>query len=169
MTRVKAGIALGSNLGDRRAQIVAARDFVFSLHGDDEAPRRSELYETEPVDCAPGTAAFLNAVVEIETPLAPMDLLQKLRNYERSSGRAKDRAKNSPREIDLDLLYMGELRLDSSALVLPHPRMVSRRFVLQPLADIRADLVLPGQIASIAQLLSALAPEPAARLVTREW
>ena len=146
MTGVKAGIALGSNLGDRRAQIVAARDCVFSLHGDDEAPRRSELYETEPVD-----------------------LLQKLRNYERGSGRAKDRAKNSPREIDLDLLYMGELRLDSSALVLPHPRMVSRRFVLQPLADIRADLVLPGQIASIAQLLSALTPEPAARIVTREW
>jgi 2-amino-4-hydroxy-6-hydroxymethyldihydropteridine diphosphokinase len=166
---VKAGIALGSNLGDRRANIAAGRDFVISLHDGAEAALVSGMYETEPVDCAPGTAAFLNAVAEIETSLAPMDLLQKLRDYECSSGRAANRAKNSPREIDLDLLYMGELHLDSSALVLPHPRMVSRRFVLQPLADIRGALVLPGQTANVAQLLSALPPDPAVRLVAREW
>jgi len=166
---VKAGIALGSNLGDRHSQIAAGRDFVLTLHEGVEAPLCSELYETEPVDCAPGTAAFLNAVVEIETSLAPMDLLQRLRDYEHGSGRSEQRAKNSPRAIDLDLLYADKIRLDSPALVLPHPRMTSRRFVLQPLADIRADLVLPGQIASIAELLSALPPEPAVRLVARDW
>jgi 2-amino-4-hydroxy-6-hydroxymethyldihydropteridine diphosphokinase len=166
---MKAGIALGSNLGDRRARIVAGRDFVFSLHEGAEAPLCSALYETEPVDCAPDTAAFLNAVVEIETSLEPSDLLQKLRGYEQASGRNEQRAKNSPREIDLDLLYADDLRLDSSSLVLPHPRMTGRRFVLQPLADVRADLVLPGQIASIAKLLSALPPEPAVRFVARDW
>ncbi|MFM8789391.1 MAG: 2-amino-4-hydroxy-6-hydroxymethyldihydropteridine diphosphokinase [Chthoniobacterales bacterium] len=166
---MKTGIALGSNLGDRRAQIAVGRDFVLSLHEGVEAPLCSGLYETEPVDCAPGTAAFFNAVVEIETSLAPLDLLQKLRDYEQASGRNERRAKNSPREIDLDLLYADNLRLASPALVLPHPRMTSRRFVLQPLSDICADLVLPGQSASIAQLLSALPPEPAVRLVARDW
>ena len=166
---MRAGIALGSNLGDRRAQIAAGRDVVFSLHEGAPAPLCSGLYETEPVDCAPETAAFLNAVVEIETSLAPLHLLQKLRDYEQTAGRADDRAKNSPREIDLDLLYADDLRLDSSTLTLPHPRMASRRFVLQPLADIRADLVVPGQSTSIAELLSALPPEPAVRLVARDW
>ncbi len=166
---MKTGIALGSNLGDRRAQIAAGRDFLIGLHEGPDAPLSSGLYETEPVECAPGTAAFLNAAVEIEISLAPMELLQKLRAYEQTLGRAKDRAKNSPREIDLDLLYADNLRLDSSTLVLPHPRMASRRFVLQPLADIRADLVLPGQTATVAQLLSGLPPEPAVRLVARDW
>jgi len=166
---MKAGIALGSNLGDRRAQIAAGRDFVFSLHEGAPAPLCSGLYETEPVDCAPGTAAFLNAVVEMETPLEPLELLQQLLAYERTAGRAEHCAKNSPREIDLDLLYMGSVRFDSPALVLPHPRMTSRRFVLQPLADIRADLTLPGKKATVAQLLSALPPEPAVRLVARDW
>ena len=166
---MKAGITLGSNLGDRRAQIAAGRDFVFSLHESAAAPLCSGLYETEPVDCAPDTAAFLNAVVEIETSLEAPDLLHKLRDYEHSSGRSKHHAKNSPREIDLDLLYADDLRLDSSALVLPHPRMTSRRFVLQPLADVRADMVLPGQTTTVAQLLCALPPAPAVRLVARDW
>jgi len=166
---VKIGIALGSNLGDRRSQIAAGRDFVIGLHEDSPSPLCSGLYETEPVGCAPGTAAFLNAVVEIETSLEPLELLQKLRAYERTLGRAEDRAKNSPRELDLDLLYMGNVLLDSPALVLPHPRMTSRRFVLQPLADIRTDLVVPGQTATVVQLLSALPPEPAVRLIARDW
>jgi len=166
---MKAGIALGSNLGDRRTQIAAGRDFVLSLHKGVESPLCSGLYETEPVDCAPGTAAFLNAVVEIETSLEPSDLLRKLRDYEQASGRNEHCAKNSPRQIDLDLLYVDTLHLDSSTLVLPHPRITSRRFVLQPLSDIRADLVLPGQSARIAQLLSALPPEPAVHLVAHDW
>ena len=166
---MKAGIALGSNLGDRRAQIAAGRDFVFSLHESAAAPFCSGLYETEPVECAPGTGAFLNAVIEIETSLEPPDLLQRLRDYEHSSGRSEHRAKNSPRALDLDLLYAGKIRLDSPALVLPHPRMTSRRFVLQPLADIRAVLLLPGQSATVAQLLSTLPPDPAVRLLARDW
>jgi 2-amino-4-hydroxy-6-hydroxymethyldihydropteridine diphosphokinase len=166
---MRTGIALGSNLGNRATQMAGARDFIFAFHEGSDAPVCSALYETEPVGCVAGTAAFFNAVVEIETSLAPHDLLRKLRDYELASGRAEKRAKNSPREIDLDLLYAGAVQMATGELVLPHPRMTSRRFVLQPLADIRADLILPGQSSSVAQLLSALPPEPAVRLVAREW
>jgi len=166
---MKTGIALGSNLGDRAVRMAAARDFIFALHEGSPPPLVSGLYETEPVGCVAGTAAFFNAVIEIETSLAPHDLLRKLRNHELASGRAEKRAKNSPREIDLDLLYVDDLRVDSAVLVLPHPRMTSRRFVLQPLSDIRADLILPGQGSSVAQLLSDLPAAPAALLVTTKW
>lgn len=166
---MRTGIALGANLGDRRANLSAGRDCVLALHDGDAPFGCSALYETEPVGCAPGTAAFLNAVIEIETTLEPLALLQKLRDGERRSGRGEERAKNSPRELDLDVLYAGQTRLDSPALVLPHPRIASRRFVLQPLSDIAPDLVLPGQTATVAQLLSSLPPEPAVRLVAREW
>lgn len=166
---MRTGIALGSNLGDRLAQLAAARDFVFLLHQGSSAALFSGLYETEPVDCKPGTDAFLNAVVEIETRLEPADLLRRLCAFERESGRPQIRAENSPRKIDLDLLYVGDALIDSPKLVLPHPRMTTRRFVLQPLADIRADLVLPGLRASVGELLSGLPPNPAVRLVARHW
>ena len=166
---MKTGIALGSNLGDRAAQMAAARNFIFHLHEGTDLPLCSALYETEPVGCVAGTAAFFNAVIEIKSSRAPHDLLPKLLAYELASGRAEKRAKNSPREIDLDLLYVDDLRIDSPMLVLPHPRMTSRRFILQPLAEIRADLILPGQSLSAAQLLSGLPAAPAVRLVATEW
>ena len=166
---MKAGIALGSNLGDRAEHIDAATRFIFSLHTGPDAPLRSAVYETEPVDCAPGTAAFFNAVMEIESPLEPAALLARLREFENQQGRASERANNSPRVIDLDLLYLGDTRLESPELTLPHPRMTTRRFVLQPLADIRPDLVLPGQTLTVAQLLAALREKPAARLAAYEW
>lgn len=166
---MRAGIALGSNLGDRAARMGAARDFVFSLHEGPGAAAGSALYETDPVDCPPGTAPFLNAVVEIESNLDPEAILRRLRDYEQKSGRGATGPRNSPREIDLDILYAGDLRRASPALILPHPRMMSRRFVLQPLADIRPDLVLPGGDDSVAVLLSRLPPLPAVRLVARDW
>jgi 2-amino-4-hydroxy-6-hydroxymethyldihydropteridine diphosphokinase len=166
---MKTGIALGSNLGDRAAQMAVARDFIFTLHEGSDAPLGSALYETEPVGCVAGTAAFFNAVVEIETNLEPLHLLQRLHRYENESGRAPIRPKNRPREIDLDLLYAGAVQMATGELVLPHPRMTSRRFVLQPLADIRADLILPGQSSSVAQLLSGLPAAPVARLVSTKW
>ncbi len=166
---VRTCIALGSNLGDRAAHMAAGRDFAFSLHAGNDAPLCSGLYETDPVDCAPDTAPFLNAVLEIESQDDAGDLLRRLRGFEAAAGRAGARGKNSPRPIDLDLLYMQELRNDSPSLQLPHPRMTSRRFVLQPLADIRPHLVLPGQNLTVAALLSLLPAAPAVRLVARTW
>jgi 2-amino-4-hydroxy-6-hydroxymethyldihydropteridine diphosphokinase len=166
---MKAGIALGSNLGDRAARLAAAKRFLSSLHAGPGAPLCSALYETEPVDCAPGTAAFLNAVVEIKSPLEPLDLLARLREFERQQGRALDGGRNTPRQLDLDLLYAGDNQMDTPALVLPHPRMTTRRFVLQPLAEIRPDLVLPGHHLTVAQLLAALPASPAARPADCAW
>jgi 2-amino-4-hydroxy-6-hydroxymethyldihydropteridine diphosphokinase len=166
---LKTGIALGSNLGDRLAQMTAARDFVMAMHEGGQAPLCSGLYETDPVDCAPGTEPFLNAVVEIDTSLAPATCLAKLRDFEQSTGRAEFRDRNSPRAIDLDLLYMGGLHSDTPDLQLPHPRMTQRRFVLQPLADIRPDLALSVDEQPITYLLARLPAAPAVRLVGSHW
>lgn len=166
---MRTGIALGSNLGDRRTRLAAARALVFSLHEGAEPALCSGLYETEPVDCTPGTNPFLNAVVEVRTRLEPENLLRRLQEFERRSGRAAQRGKNSPREIDLDLLYMDQLLNNSPAVTLPHPRMTERRFVLQPLADICPDYVVPGQKSTVTDLLSQLSPDQCVRLLSREW
>lgn len=166
---MKTGIALGSNLGDRTAHLVAARQFLSTLHEGQDTPLCSGLYETEPVGCAPGTAPFLNAVIEIETSLTPDTLLVHLREHETTAGRAWPHPGNRPRTIDLDLLYAGSLRLETPSLTLPHPRLASRRFVLQPLAGIRSDLILPGRDETVAALLSRLPAAPAVQLVASRW
>ncbi len=141
MARV--GISLGSNLGDRLARLRAA---VAALERVRSSPRLllSSLYETDPVDCPPGSGAFLNAVIEIETGFSPLDLLAHTQAIERELGRPSLHQRNAPRTVDLDLLYYDQVSLDEPDLVLPHPRMWERAFVLAPLAEIRPDLVPPG-------------------------
>ena len=161
---MRCGIALGSNIGDRMAHLRAARSALESLHQGESAPLVSPVYETEPVDCKPGTAAYLNAVMEIETDRDPAALLHALQQIERSMGRPSEHPRNAPRTLDLDLLYAGDLTLQSAELTLPHPRIATRRFVLQPLADLRPELILPNADRSIAALLSALPLSPAVQL-----
>lgn len=166
---MKTGIGLGSNLGNRAELMAAARTFVYAHHEGPVGPLCSALYETDPVDCTPDSMPFLNAVVEIDTPLPPAMLLARLQSFEQAAGRPQHRAKNTPRAIDLDLLYAGDLLLDTPALILPHPRMTTRRFVMQPLADIRPDLVLPPGETGVASLLAALPSAPSVRLIARRW
>ena len=164
---MRCGIALGSNVGDRLAHLAAARDALEKLHTGTQAPLVSQIYETEPVDCAPGTVPFLNAVMEIETTLEPLALLHALHRIERELGRPAEHGHHTPRTIDLDLLYAGGLTLATPELTLPHPRLPARRFVLAPLADIRPGLILPGFGASIAEILAQLPPgQPANRLAS---
>jgi len=141
MARV--GISLGSNLGDRLAHLRAA---VARLDEVRSTSHRlvSPIFETEPVDCPPGSGAFYNAVVEIETDLAPLDLLAATQAIEGELGRPALHEINAPRSVDLDLLYYGDHVLDLPGLVLPHPRMFVRPFVLKPLAAIRPDLIPDG-------------------------
>ncbi|NLT70400.1 MAG: 2-amino-4-hydroxy-6-hydroxymethyldihydropteridine diphosphokinase [Verrucomicrobiaceae bacterium] len=141
MARV--GISLGSNLGDRPAHLRAA---VAALEPVRSSPHLllSSVYETDPVDCPPGSGAFLNAVIEIETELSPLDLLARTQAIERELGRPSLHQRNAPRTVDLDLLYYDQVRLAEPALTLPHPRMWERAFVITPLAEIRPDLVPPG-------------------------
>ncbi len=146
MARV--GISLGSNLGDRLAHL---REAVTRLGPArcGESLRLSPIYETEPVDCLPGSGAFYNAVVEIESPLAPLDLLTFTQSIERELGRPEVRDRNAPRTIDLDLLYYDDLVVALPGLQLPHPRMLQRAFVVLPLASIRSDLVPPSVMQSL--------------------
>lgn len=157
---MRCGIALGSNIGDRGEYLRDARAALAKLHEGPRTPLVSAVYETEPVDCKPGTAAYLNAVMEIETSLDPASLLRALQRIEQAAGRPARRPHNAPRTLDLDLLYAGDCVLDTTELTLPHPRLAQRRFVLQPLADIRPELVLPGANRSIAELLAGLPQSP---------
>lgn len=166
---MKVLIGLGSNLGNRMAHMKSARDFVFSLHEGTPPPACSPLYETDPVGCADHAPPFLNAVVAIESSLEPGDLLRRLRNFERESGRSKHTAKNAPRTMDLDLLCADNLCISTTTLTVPHPRMTTRRFVLQPLADIFPDFVVPGKNQTASALLATLPDTPGARLVARSW
>ena len=148
------GIALGSNLGDRAANIQRGIDLLLAahvpgIHLNASAP----VYETEPVDCAPGTQAFLNTVIEVSADCTPQELHMHLKAIEHALGRPDQRERNSPRTLDLDLLYADDIVSTDPVLILPHPRLHLRRFVLEPLTDIRPELVLPGQSDTVATLL----------------
>jgi 2-amino-4-hydroxy-6-hydroxymethyldihydropteridine diphosphokinase len=140
---MRAGIALGSNLGDRNALLQDAIGHLRMIHESGDF-LLSSLHETEPVDCAPGSPPFLNAVAEIGTSLQPLELLRRLQGQEIRSGRPKNHPRNASRTLDLDILYCDEMSLHHPELDLPHPRMLDRAFVIAPLAEIRPELKLPG-------------------------
>jgi 2-amino-4-hydroxy-6-hydroxymethyldihydropteridine diphosphokinase len=166
---MRAGIALGANIGERRGSLTTARDRIFDLPGARPPFLFSSLYETEPVGCEPEAEKFLNAVVEIGYPGAAHDLLIALQEIEQALGRPRDHARNRSRTIDLDLLYHGAHRMEENDLQLPHPRLVLRAFVLQPLAEIRPNLVLPGENRTISQLTAELGPTPSVVRAGLQW
>lgn len=166
---MRAGIALGANLGDRIASLTNARDGIFALTDVSPPLLSSALYETEPVECEPGAEKFLNAVVEIGYAGSSLQLLEDLKKIESALGRQPDRKRNRSRTIDLDLLYHGARTLDEPQLRLPHPRLHLRGFVLQPLAEIRPDLVLPEQTRSVRELAEELSPGPGVVRSARQW
>lgn len=152
------GIALGSNVGDRLQFLRKAVKAMQSAPLKAAIAAAAPVYETTPVDCPEGSGNFLNTVVELECEAGPHVLLDALRQIENDLGRPADHVHHAPRTIDLDVLYAGELVLRDERLHIPHPRIRSREFVLRPLADIRPDLVLPGEKVSVARLLSSLTP-----------
>jgi 2-amino-4-hydroxy-6-hydroxymethyldihydropteridine diphosphokinase len=153
---MRAGVALGSNLGDRLANLSAARHAISGLPGVSPPFLASSVFETEPIGCEPGATSFLNAAIEFSYHGEAGDLWHDLRKIEVELGRPARHERNVSRPIDLDLLYFGDRIVSSDALTLPHPRMFERAFVLQPLADIAPDTVLPGQTKTIRRLLASL-------------
>lgn len=166
---MRAGVAFGSNLGDRLAALCAARAAVCGLEGVSGPFRQSSVYETEPVGTDAAAAPFLNAVLELEYAGRPTTLLDALQSIEQQMGRPSKRPRNSDRVIDLDLLYAGNIVLQSEHVVIPHPRLHLRRFVLTPLAEIRPELVLPGREVSIAALLAGLADDAEVEKAREQW
>ena len=170
-----AAIALGANLpspaGPPEATLAAAVQCLASLG---RITARSSLYSTAPVGLLADQPRFLNAVVALETDLAPRDLLDALLTIERDF--CRDRAAtlpNGPRTLDLDILFYGDLVLGSSSLEVPHPRLAGRAFVLVPLNEIAPDLRDPRSGKTVKQLLDDLpgraAPEAVARIERDCW
>lgn len=155
----RVGIALGSNLGDRLAHLQAARTRLREIATPGKPFLQAPIYQTEPLLCPPESPFFYNSVVEIDWEGSPFELLELTQTLEKCLGRTGAPERNAPRVIDVDLLYFGDQTIDTEALVLPHPRLGERRFVLQPLAVIRPGLILPGHALSIAMLLENLASD----------
>ena len=127
----RVGIALGTNLGDRLANIQAARSCLRKIATQGEPFLEAAIYQTEPVLCPPDSPQFYNSVVEIGFDGSPFDLLEITKGIEFELGRTASPERNSPRIIDVDLLYFGDQVIDTELLVLPHPRIVERKFVLE--------------------------------------
>ena len=153
---MRTAIALGSNVGDRLENLRAATRAILGLANVKAPILSSAIYETEPVDCEPGAAKFLNAAVEFEFAGDPAHLLEQLIQIEEVLGRKRDHPRNISRTIDIDLLYCGDRRINNERLQLPHPRLHLREFVLRPLADIRPELVLLGEEKTVSDLLAEL-------------
>ena len=149
----RVGFSLGSNLGDRLAALESACDHLADVFG---ALRLSQVYETAPVGCPPGSPAYLNACVEVETDMPAPDILQLCMDIEKALGRTRSGVYGEARTCDIDLLYCGTETYDTAELTLPHPRAHERAFVLRPLCDIDPALKLPRQEKTVAELLAAL-------------
>jgi len=160
---VAAFVGLGANLGDPMAQITKAMASLAALDKSRLA-RASSLYRTAPVGHA-DQPEFVNAVVLLETALAPHELLDALLEIERAAGRERS-FPNAPRLLDLDLLLYGDQVVDTPGLVVPHPRMHERAFVLRPLVEIAPDAVVPGH-GRAADLLRAVGDQDV-RVVARD-
>ena len=139
---VLAWVGLGGNLGDPAAALQDALDALDRIFGV-ELTAVSSVYQSAPVGLS-AQPDFLNAVARIDTSLEPDELLEQLLRIETEQGRVRVGERFGPRLIDLDLLLYNETALQSEGLTLPHPRMLERRFVLEPLVELEGDMSLPG-------------------------
>lgn len=152
IARVPVAIALGSNLGDRDAELDEAEDRLAVLLSGAVASAR---YETDSVGGPANAPAYLNEVVVGSTLLAPRPLLEALQAIEMAAGRERPFL-NAPRTLDLDLILYGDFVIDEPGLAVPHPRFRDRLFVLQPLAEVAGDWVDPVSGQSVQDLLDRL-------------
>jgi 2-amino-4-hydroxy-6-hydroxymethyldihydropteridine diphosphokinase len=170
MNGIEAGISLGSNLDDRLASLRAARDALAAVP-EISLLAAAPLYETQPVGVPDefAQAAFYNTILILGTSLDAHRLFRHLQDVETALGRKRTLLQHAPRSIDLDLIYYDGQTIRSGGLVVPHPRWTKRRFVLQPLADVRDYLVLPGHDRRVRDILANLPPGQDVAKVLEQW
>lgn len=170
MNGIEAGISLGSNEGDCLASLRAARDAIVALP-DITLLATAPIYDAEPVGVPDefSNVRFYNTILIVGTSLDAHKLFAQMQKIETALGRKRSLRPNTPRCIDLDLIYYNGQTIRSGGLVVPHPRWTKRRFVLQPLADVRGYLVLPGHDRRVRDILAALPPGQEVQKVLTEW
>jgi len=163
---VEVGLGLGSNEGDRIGNLKAAKHRLQSIPGV-KLIAQSSLYETEPVGVKPEYQhmKFINSVLVLDCAI-PLDLLHKTcLEIEAQIGRSRTSDRYAPRPLDIDILFAGDQVMQTPSLKLPHPQCLKRRFVLEPLAEIRPDIVLPTTSVTVKVLMTGLPPgEPVVKL-----
>ncbi|MFJ3055737.1 2-amino-4-hydroxy-6-hydroxymethyldihydropteridine diphosphokinase [Herbaspirillum sp. NPDC087042] len=152
-------IGIGGNLGDARATVEDAIARLAALP-QTELLRSSSLYRTAPIDSSGDD--YINAVAQLSTTLTASALLQALQEIELQHGRERP-YRNAPRTLDLDVLLYGQARIDNETLTVPHPRMAQRAFVLVPLLEIDATVVIPG-LGAAAPFLAGITDQPISKL-----
>jgi 2-amino-4-hydroxy-6-hydroxymethyldihydropteridine diphosphokinase len=170
MNGIEAGLSLGANLDDRLAALRAARTAIAALP-EVTLLASAPVYETEPVGVPDEFANvnFFNTILIVGTSLDAHKLFAQLQKIETTLGRKRTLRQNTPRAIDIDLIYYNGQTIRSGGLVVPHPRWTKRRFVLQPLADVRGYLVLPGHDRRVRDILAALPPGQEVQKIMAEW
>ncbi len=170
MQLVETGFSLGSNLGGRLRLLSQAKTLLLM----DTAVRfvdQSSAYETEPVDVKEEhrSLKFLNAVLIVESPYAAEEWLPKIKKIENALHRVRTEDRNAPRTIDVDILFAGDEIVDSDSLEVPHPRLAKRRFVVEPLTEVRPEMVLPGSKDSMQRILEQMPGSEDVRLFSEKW
>ena len=164
------GFCLGSNVGDRLQFLRWAKARIF-LSGKAAFVGQSSVYETEPVDVREEYRAmkFLNAVLIGESDLAAQEWLPLIKKIEADLSRVRVDDRNAPRTIDIDILFAGKQIVDSELLQVPHPRWAERRFVVEPLAEVRPELILPGSDVPVRKILAQMPASDDVRLFSEKW
>jgi 2-amino-4-hydroxy-6-hydroxymethyldihydropteridine diphosphokinase len=164
------GFSLGSNLYNRKRLLMQAKNLLLS------APRtryvdQSPIYETTPVDVKPEyqDMTYLNSVVIVESDLPLESWLSYIGKIEKNLGRERSDDRNAPRPIDIDIIYAGEQIIDGGGLEVPHPRWAERRFVVQPLNDVRPEMILPETNTPVSEILRALPMDEGLSIFDERW
>lgn len=167
---METGFCLGSNMGGRLRLLSQAKTLIL-MEPQVTFVDQSPVYETEPVGVKPEykSLKFLNAVLIVQSPYTAEEWLLKIKKIETFLQRVRTEDRNAPRTIDIDLLFCGDQVVDSDLLKVPHPRWAERRFVVQPLADVRPELVLPGTKSPVRKILAQMTDNDDVRLFSGRW